>query len=336
MEEKEQREEAEPGGERREGTGARESNGKNQATAQLIQKGSAQGSSGKKPAPTQKTPPGSQAAGRGPQGRSWFTTGSGRGGGQGQQRMDNFLEREAVCNRSRSGQMQHSPPLREEEGQVEKKLKEDESQKELMRQVIQTMEENRKELREMRKFMEEERNVRMEMAREIQYWRGKVGEMEDRIRRLEMKERRKNIIIKGVEEQGEEKQQETEEITKKIIEEKLEVNGIKISEIARLGKKMEGKNRPILVKCETESGKSKIMRKRARLRGTVIFLDDDMPPEVREVRRKLLRLAKAKGVTGREIRWKEDKMIIGGKEYEAGWEEGEEILRETRGEEPKN
>lgn len=209
-----------------------------------------------------------------------------------------------------------------------------------MKQIIKNMTENgeelKRELKEMRKLMEEEREERRAMEGERKVWKNRVIELEERIERMESRERKRNIVVKGIPEGRGERREETEEKVKIMIDNQMEIKDIRADMIIRIGKETEGRNRPVLVKCADEMEKKRIIAQRTKLKGSKIFLEEDLTFEVRQKRKKLWFLAKKNEVDNKEIRWRGDKILIRGRRYELGVLEGEECLREVNELDQKN
>ena len=99
--------------------------------------------------------------------------------------------------------------------------------------------------------------------------------------------RRQNAVLVGLEETNE------RELTRKrvidVIKTKMGVEEPRIESAFRLGRKHERNNtgRPILVRFQTTEGKEEVMRKKALLRGTQIYLNHDLTREQRKQQKEL-------------------------------------------------
>lgn len=257
----------------------------------------------------------------------------------GQSKIDTFMVGGTPF--SRGGRVQRTPPSPVKELHQEKKLKMQEptgqnTTEDLLKQIIKKMAENGEELKEMRKLMEEEREERRAMEGEMKVWKNRVMKLEERIERMENRERKRNIVVKGIPEGRGERREVTEDKVKRMIDSQMEIKDIRADMIIRIGKEAEGRNRPILVKCADEMEKKRIIAGRTKLKGSKIFLEEDLSYEVRQKRKKLWHLAKKNEVDNKEIRWRDDKILIRGRRYELGIIEGEECLLEVNNEDQKN
>ncbi|KAI5734481.1 hypothetical protein M8J77_006986 [Diaphorina citri] len=130
---------------------------------------------------------------------------------------------------------------------------------------------------------------------------GKIEKHDGRIKNLEKKHRRRNIIIYGLNEDDNENFTTLKDKVNWLFNEKMELN-IKIEEIDdffRLGKKRdEGKIRPIIIKMISSWRKNEIMNNRRKLKGTRIFIENDMSEEEMEEKKNMIaemRELKSKG-----------------------------------------
>lgn len=134
---------------------------------------------------------------------------------------------------------------------------------------------------------------------------------------LEKQIRRKNLIIKGI--VDEEKEEEL--ITKEKVEAVLSKMGIKIEieseteEIRRIGKYIEGRARPVIIKLMKFNKKIEILKNSNNLKGTEIWIDEDYPKEVQEERRQLIPIMKTAREQGQKAQLRYNKLIINNELY---------------------
>lgn len=146
-----------------------------------------------------------------------------------------------------------------------------------------------------------------------------VEKQEEKIVSLEREIRRRNLIIKGVDEGEDEEIEETRERTVRVIQS----IGVKISpeadidEIRRMGRPKEGSIRPIILKLRTAIKKTEIMRKTSGLRGTNIWIDEDYTKEIQEERRILIPKLKEARKMGHKAQLKHNKLIINDKVFDS-------------------
>jgi len=106
-----------------------------------------------------------------------------------------------------------------------------------------------------------------------------VVEVKKKLHQLEIKERKKNLIIHGIDEPSNESAKDLHQHIKDIGE-KLELE-IDYDHTFRLGKQGSGK-RPIMIKLLRTQDKFKIMAARNKLKDTGIYINEDMDPDTRK------------------------------------------------------
>jgi len=121
--------------------------------------------------------------------------------------------------------------------------------------------------------------------------------METQERAIELHDRalrRNNVVVFGVKESEE----KTPSLIKGIIEKKMNVDSAKLrlGECFRIGKRSEGQDRPILLKCHDRESKEMLMLRRKELKGTGIYLNDDWT----QVQRRKFQELKKRMVEARE------------------------------------
>lgn len=117
-----------------------------------------------------------------------------------------------------------------------------------------------------------------------------------------------NLIFHGVEESTDETSAKLIDAIKRILKDHLEVNinTFDITNIFRLGKKSGGKPKPVLVSFLSKLTKTEITKNRRKLKGTKIFMNEDLEREELEI---LLTYRK-------EAKQKKQKAIIRGSKLE--------------------
>ena len=172
---------------------------------------------------------------------------------------------------------------------------------------------------EMEKEREDRERDRKVWEREIQNLKSDVSSLkkfEEKWNMQEKRERRGDLIIRGIkEDHGEEIMSKFKEII--LLEEKL-IQTANINSAQRIGKEETGRGRPIIAKFENLEDKWNITDLRRMLKGTNIYLDQDYPPEIRERRAKLFKKAKELRTENenRRILVTYDKLKMDGELYE--------------------
>jgi len=158
------------------------------------------------------------------------------------------------------------------------------------------------------------------------------GRVEKRIwrmeRKLEMKEReerRRNIVIKGLEVK--------EGKRREVVEKVLGVMGVntEIEGIWRVGKGGEMGREMVVVKFREERMRNEVLEKRSLLKGRKEWIMEDWTWEERKMRWKLEEIAKREEKGGKQVRIGYGRIKVGDQWWR--WDEEEEVLRDARGRE---
>ena len=113
-----------------------------------------------------------------------------------------------------------------------------------------------------------------------------IRSVEERIRHLEDHTRRKNLKILGLAESSSETSEQTRKAVDNLIEKKLLLPDVKVVSAHRVGKVEFGeKPRPIVAKFTSESPKISCLKSSNKLRGSRVFLCDDLSAASSQIRR---------------------------------------------------
>lgn len=193
--------------------------------------------------------------------------------------------------------------------------------------------EEREEMRGMIKELEKKMEL-LEKDRRGGGWRGKeeqdkgveiegkVRELEKRLEAKEREERRRNVIIRGIEVKEGRRQEAVEEM--------LRVMGarVKVKEIRKLGEK-DKRGEIMLVKLENEEQRREVMLRKRNLRRRKKRVLEDWTWKERRMRWKLDEIARKEENNGKRVRVGYGKIRI--EEHWWRWDEEEEVLRDFRG-----
>ncbi|KAI8503614.1 hypothetical protein Bbelb_185850 [Branchiostoma belcheri] len=131
--------------------------------------------------------------------------------------------------------------------------------------------------------------------------------------------RRWNLIFHGIQET------ERENCTRKVmdfISEEMNINTqeMKMCAVHRLGKPRNGKTRPVIARFTCRADRDRVWKNKAHIKNKRIYITDDVPAKVRELRRNILvpalRRVKEGGKRGMIVG---NKLVIESKQYEH-WE----------------
>lgn len=102
-----------------------------------------------------------------------------------------------------------------------------------------------------------------------------MEEMQTKLEDIERERRSKNIVvfnlIESEEEEARKRYEEDEELCKNLIKEELGLKEVTIGKVIRLGRKIEGKTRPLLVKLDSGDSRILVLQNARRLRHSVRF-----------------------------------------------------------------
>lgn len=152
-----------------------------------------------------------------------------------------------------------------------------------------------------------------ETAYDLQQIKTKQEKNDKKIQNLEKEVRRRNIVIYGIEEE-ENNYFELEKLILNLFTNKLRTTCTQeeIDFVKRLGKKQGNINRPVLVGLTTWGKKIKILKAKKELKGTKIYINEDFPPNILEVRKDLQPILMEKRKNGAKAYLKYDKLVING------------------------
>ena len=125
-----------------------------------------------------------------------------------------------------------------------------------------------------------------------------VGE---RLRRIEDDKRSKNLRVTGVTEDRNENREQTELKVKKIIQEKLGLDDIQLSEAYRAGKtdhQNASKPRPIIARVASRQQKIDCLKVSKNLKGTSVYIAEDVSKATQDIRNSKMDLLKQKREEG--------------------------------------
>ena len=129
----------------------------------------------------------------------------------------------------------------------------------------------------------------------------------------EREKRKCNVLIGNLRERDSETADEVAEVVEELLTGTLEVN-CKPVQVMRIGKHVNGKNRLVLVKMKSFRDRGTILRAAKRLRGSPIFIMEDLSKSERSRRKVLVEKLKIARSEGKKafIRYTDGKLIVNG------------------------
>lgn len=128
---------------------------------------------------------------------------------------------------------------------------------------------------------------------------------------------KKNLIVKGIEDEEDENEIESQTKIEKLIQNlRIKFNSeADMEEVRRVGKYRSETKRPILIKLVTEKKRNEILSQAKALKGTNIWIEEDFTKEVQMERKELMPHLKEARQKGYTAKLKFNKPIINGKIY---------------------
>ncbi|KAL1447246.1 hypothetical protein WDU94_005437 [Cyamophila willieti] len=147
----------------------------------------------------------------------------------------------------------------------------------------------------------------------------KLETHDSKISHFEKEARKRNIVIYGMKEEDGEKFADLKEKVRHIFNTimKLDVKREEIDDFFRLGKKTgSDRTRPILVKLVSNWRKMEIMRNKNQLKGTKIFIENDLSEEESTEKKKMVQTMKDLKSKGHQVYIKGKVLIVDGKQID--------------------
>lgn len=183
---------------------------------------------------------------------------------------------------------------------------------------------------EIRSNTDENRKLRKEMREKEEKWEtekkelvGRIEQLESKWERLEKEKRRCNIVVKGVKFEEEVK----EEAAKQFLWDKLGVD-VEVNRVIDINK--NGKTVNIL-EMGNWNKKQKVMMNKNKLKGSKIYIENDLTLKEREIQMEIRKIAKEETGNGHKTKIGYKKITIDGVEYL--WDEGAKGVKEKENEE---
>lgn len=182
---------------------------------------------------------------------------------------------------------------------------------ELIKKMEKDKEELKKEMKtELERYKIEFEKRDQERSKEITDLRREIYEMKKREEDRERREKKRNIIIWGTQGREGEAKQVAIGVFKEIN------NNTEITEIREARFLGKNENRRILVEMETFEDKKRLMMGKKKLKGSLIYIDDDLTHAEREMQKNIRDWAKS-------VREKGNRAIVG---YGKAYVNGKEVL----------
>lgn len=141
--------------------------------------------------------------------------------------------------------------------------------------------------------------------------KARIEELKSKTEYQEDYNRRKNLRITGLREQsGGESWEETVQLVTKLLEDKLQVPTLKLEKAHRVGQGNHLRHRTIIARFEKYGDRETVLRNAHKLKGTGVYVNEDLCQASQEIRNKQLPLLKEARGRGKIAFFKHTKLII--------------------------
>ena len=122
-------------------------------------------------------------------------------------------------------------------------------------------------------------------------------ELSDRVRSLEDYSRRNNVIIEGMAEQSDENSETLQVSVQNLLNDKLDMTP-EIDVVHRVGRAVSERPRAVIVKLKTFKVRQECLKRSPRLKGTNIYINEDISKATHEIRKTKMKEMKEKRQQG--------------------------------------
>lgn len=102
---------------------------------------------------------------------------------------------------------------------------------------------------------------------------------------------------------------DVEEKVQRVLQDKLQVEGVQIERAHRTGRRNEGRPRTIVMKLLSYKDKERILKLAKNLKGTSIYINEDFSPATMKIRKDLFKEIKRRREKGERVGIKYDRIV---------------------------
>ena len=177
--------------------------------------------------------------------------------------------------------------------------------------LIKSLEFSQAEIKDLKNEMKILRNSTNEKQVIIEELQSKVNALEHRINYQEDYSRRNNLRISGIQEQaGGETWEQTASKVSKLLEDKLQLPSVNLERAHRVGPSTTSHPRAIVVRFEKFSDREATMRNAKKLKGTGVYINEDLCPASMEIKKNQFPLMKQAKSDGKIAFFRHTRLII--------------------------
>lgn len=148
------------------------------------------------------------------------------------------------------------------------------------------------------------------MTTDLQTKSDRIKELEERCNNQEDQSRQNNLQFVGVEEQQDESWEQTAVHVTKLLEDKLQLPNIEMERVHRVGQRVDLRPRPIIARFSRFCDREAVLRNASKLRGTGVYVNEDLCPASQRIRKEKLPLLKQARSEGKIAYFRHTKLII--------------------------
>lgn len=148
------------------------------------------------------------------------------------------------------------------------------------------------------------------LKEDLQASKQHIQDLEERCNYQEDYSRRNNLQIIGIDEQPEETWEQTAVKVSKLLEDKFELPNIELERAHRVGRRDDTRFRPIIARFSRFCDREAVMRNVSKLRGTNIFVNEDLCPASQAIRKAQIPMMKQARRDGKVAFFRHTKLII--------------------------
>lgn len=166
-------------------------------------------------------------------------------------------------------------------------------------------------IKKLEKEKEDDKTTINELKKKCQAAGESIDVLDDRCDYLEDYSRRNNVNITGMEERpGGETWEQTAEQVMKLFDKKMHLQNLSLERAHRVGQRMDQRPRPVVARFLRYSDRDLVMRNATKLRGTKIYINDDLCPASQDKRRQQLPLLQRARSEGKIAYFRHTKLVI--------------------------
>ncbi|KAK3884929.1 hypothetical protein Pcinc_010772 [Petrolisthes cinctipes] len=166
------------------------------------------------------------------------------------------------------------------------------------------------EVKDLQNEVKELRTLQSESVAPNDVLKSQVKDLEHRLNYQEDYSRRNNLRISGIVEKPGETWEETAISVSKLIEEKLQLPAVKLERAHRTGPVSPSRPRIVTARFEKFHEREAVMRNARKLKGSNIYIDEDLCQTSQEIRKSQIPLMKKARAEGKIAFFKHTRLII--------------------------